>query len=195
MSQEETSVPISPIHFREATIDDRALLIALINSAFSVETFLEGPRTNQARLTAMMEKGNILLAEDSHGKPLASVYMERRGTRGYLGMLAVDPARQREGLGRRAVGAAEDRFRQQDVALFHHRRQARLVGPRALEKRFDGKRRVDQRNQQRAIINRPPREMNRRNGNRSSSWLIQDVPGLCIPRTRRNTPMGWKSRF
>jgi predicted N-acetyltransferase YhbS len=99
------------IHFREATIDDRALLIALINSAFSVETFLEGPRTDQARLTAMMEKGDILLAEDSHGKPLASVYMERRGTRGYLGMLAVDPAQQGKGLGRRMVEAAEDQFR------------------------------------------------------------------------------------
>ncbi|HTX75182.1 MAG TPA: GNAT family N-acetyltransferase, partial [Terracidiphilus sp.] len=39
--------------------------------------------------------------------------MERRGARGYLGMLAVDPARQGKGLGRRMVEAAESRFRRQ----------------------------------------------------------------------------------
>ena len=85
--------------------------MALINTAFSVEAFFDGTRTDEERLTAMMEKGRILLAEDGEGKLLASVYMERRRERGYLGMLAVDQARQGEGLGRRMMEAAEDRFR------------------------------------------------------------------------------------
>jgi ribosomal protein S18 acetylase RimI-like enzyme len=91
---------------------DRPRLIRLINAAFSVETFLEGTRTDGRRLAAMMRKGRILMAEDGDGRLLASVYMERRGKRGYLGMLAVDPARQGNGLGRKMVEAAEERFRQ-----------------------------------------------------------------------------------
>jgi ribosomal protein S18 acetylase RimI-like enzyme len=103
----------APFTVREAVAADCPRLIALINSAFSVETFLEGARTDEERLTAMMAKGAILLAEDHRSRLLASVYMERREARGYLGMLAVDPARQGEGLGRRMLEAAEDRFREQ----------------------------------------------------------------------------------
>jgi ribosomal protein S18 acetylase RimI-like enzyme len=101
------------IRFRKALAADQPRLISLINAAFAVEKFFEGTRTDEMRLTAMMAKGSILLAEDSNGRLLASVYMERRGARGYLGMLAVDPARQHRGLGRRLMEAAEDRFREQ----------------------------------------------------------------------------------
>ena len=99
------------IHFRDAVAADRAQLSALINTAFSVESFFDGTRTDEERLTAMMAKGSVLLAEDGDGRLLASAYMERRGARGYLGMLAVDQARQGKGLGRRMVEAVEDRFR------------------------------------------------------------------------------------
>ncbi len=77
---------------RVAAAIDQLRLIQLINAAFSVETFLQGARTDRRRLAAMMAKGRILMAEDSEGRPLASVYIERRGKRGYLGMLAVNPA-------------------------------------------------------------------------------------------------------
>src|SRR5208283_3701629 len=77
------------IHFREATAADRPRLVALINAAFSIETFLEGTRTDEERLTAMMAKGAILVAEESDGRLLGSVYTERRGARGYMGQLAV----------------------------------------------------------------------------------------------------------
>jgi ribosomal protein S18 acetylase RimI-like enzyme len=99
------------VRIRPAIPADRPRLIPLIKSAFSVETFLEGPRTDERRLYAAMEKGTILVAEDAEGRPLASIYTELRGTHGYAGMLAVDPEHQKSGLGRRMMEAAEDHFR------------------------------------------------------------------------------------
>ena len=99
------------LHFRAATAADAPRLISLVNSAFSIETFLEGTRTNDERLAAMIEKGELLVAENGSGELLACVYTEVRGSRGYLGQLAVDPAHQGKGLGRRMLEVAEDQLR------------------------------------------------------------------------------------
>jgi len=99
------------INYRLAGAEDSASLIPMINAAFSIEEFLEGTRTDEMRLAALMEKGSILLAEDLAGKLLGSVYFELRGQRGYLGMLAVEPAQQGRGLARLLVEAAEHRLR------------------------------------------------------------------------------------
>ncbi|MDR3793359.1 MAG: GNAT family N-acetyltransferase [Terracidiphilus sp.] len=96
---------------RIATETDRTRLIPMINAAFSIEEFLEGTRTDEGRLAAMMAKGSILMAENQSGKLVGSVYLEYRGKRGYLGMLAVDPAEQSKGLARRLVEGAEQCFR------------------------------------------------------------------------------------
>ena len=101
----------SALQIRLATAADRPRLIPLINAAFAIETFLDGTRTDDDRLAAVMQRADILLAEDSSGQILASIYAEIRGTRGYLGMLAVDPAHQRSGLGKQMLAAAEDHFR------------------------------------------------------------------------------------
>jgi predicted N-acetyltransferase YhbS len=111
------------LSIRVATDADRARLIRLVNAAFAVESFMEGTRTDEARLAAMMRKGEVLLAEDGGGRTLGCVYTEVRATevrttearskRGYIGMLAVDPAFQRAGLGRRMVEAAEQHLRRQ----------------------------------------------------------------------------------
>jgi predicted N-acetyltransferase YhbS len=101
------------IRVRLATGTDQPRLIAMINSAFAIETFLEGTRTDAERLGAMMQKGSILVAEDAPGELVASVYFELRGKRGYMGMLAVDPAKQGAGLSRLVIAAAEDRLRQE----------------------------------------------------------------------------------
>ena len=103
----------SDLHFRTAAAADRPRLIAMINAAFAIETFLDGTRTDDERLSAMMQKGEILLAEDKEGNLLACIYTELRGNRGYLGMLAVDPTHQRAGLGQRLLAEAENRFREQ----------------------------------------------------------------------------------
>ena len=103
------------LRFRLATAADRTRLISLINAAYAIETFLEGTRTDEDRLTAMMQKGNVLVAEarDGSGQLLGCVYTEVRGDRGYLGQLAVDPAYKSARLGRMIVEAAEDHLRRQ----------------------------------------------------------------------------------
>jgi ribosomal protein S18 acetylase RimI-like enzyme len=99
------------LRIRTAIAADTDRLIPLINEAFAVETFMTGPRTDPERLAASMQKGAILLAEDESGQFVASIYVEVRGDRGYAGMLAVSPARQRSGIGRHMMQTAEDCLR------------------------------------------------------------------------------------
>jgi ribosomal protein S18 acetylase RimI-like enzyme len=96
---------------RLATDADIPRLNQLVNTAFSIETFLDGTRTSEESLAAMMRKGAILIAEDGEGRLIGCVYTEVRGERGYLGMLTVDPARQAMGLGNRITKAAEEHLR------------------------------------------------------------------------------------
>lgn len=109
--RDRVKISDSPLRIRLAADADRAQLVPMINSAFTVEGFIEGTRTDDERLAAMMQKGDILVAEDGTGTLLACIYAEVRGTRGYLGMLAVDPASQGTGLGGWLVGAAESHLR------------------------------------------------------------------------------------
>jgi predicted N-acetyltransferase YhbS len=95
---------------RVATTADQPRLISLINAAFSIEDFLEGTRTDEERISAVMDKGDFLIAEDAEGRLLGCVYMERRGKVGYLGMLSVDRSLQGRGLGRKLMNSAEEIF-------------------------------------------------------------------------------------
>jgi ribosomal protein S18 acetylase RimI-like enzyme len=104
-------MPPENLPIRSAIPADSPRLIPLINQAFAIETFMTGPRTDPERLAASLQKGAILLAEDDSGQLVASIYVEIRGDRGYAGMLAVAPARQRSGIGRRMMQAAEDYLR------------------------------------------------------------------------------------
>ena len=97
---------------RRASASDCSAMAELINSAFAIEKFLDGERTNADDLKQRMEKGEFLLGYDASGQLLASVYVEVRGTRGYFGMLAVDPKQQGSGLGRKMVERAEEYCRE-----------------------------------------------------------------------------------
>jgi len=96
---------------RIAEARDVEPIVRLINTAFAVERFfIERERTNPQMVRAYMEKGKFLVAEN--GSTLAGcVYVELRGERGYFGLLAVDPARQRTGVGHHLVETAEQYFR------------------------------------------------------------------------------------
>ena len=98
---------------RLATPADAAALTALINEAFLVEAFFKiGDRTDEADVLAHMREGEFLIfdeREDGDGTRalIGCVYIKMRGDRAYLGMLSVDRARQRQGLGRQLVAWAE----------------------------------------------------------------------------------------
>jgi GNAT superfamily N-acetyltransferase len=94
--------------FRFADETDCEPLMALINRAFAVEAFfIRGERVSPPRLRDYMQTGRFLLAEDE-GLLLGCVFVELHGEHAYLGLLSVDPARQKTGLGRRMVAAAEE---------------------------------------------------------------------------------------
>jgi GNAT superfamily N-acetyltransferase len=99
---------VNPITTRWAESADVDNIARLVNAAFRPERFFsDADRTNPEQVRALLEKGKFLLAEEA-GILMACVYVELNGERGYFGLLAVDPARQRAGMGSRMVDAAED---------------------------------------------------------------------------------------
>lgn len=102
---------------RFAQEPDLPNLMALINQAFRVETFfIQGNRLTPDDTLAYFKKGRFLLAEENNA--LAGViYVELRGDRSYFGLLSVDPTRQKSGLGRRLIAAAEEFAREMGA---HH---------------------------------------------------------------------------
>src|SRR6266481_2974510 len=87
---------------------DAEAIAALVNAAFKVERFfIDGDRIVPEQVREMMRRGKFMLAKDG-GAMIACIYVELRGQRGYFGLLAVDPARQGEGFGRKMVAEVED---------------------------------------------------------------------------------------
>ena len=93
---------------RTATEADVARIVDLVNRAFAVERFFKtGDRTDDGQILELMQDGRLLLliAEDAL---LACVYVKLNGHRCYIGLLSVDPAKQRSGIGARMMQEAED---------------------------------------------------------------------------------------
>jgi ribosomal protein S18 acetylase RimI-like enzyme len=96
------------MNLRFAEESDLPALMDLVNNAFRVETFfIRGDRLTPERTREYFQKGRFLLGE-VNGALAGAVYIELRGDRSYLGMLSVDPARQKSGLGHRLTLAAEE---------------------------------------------------------------------------------------
>jgi N-acetylglutamate synthase-like GNAT family acetyltransferase len=96
---------------RIADLSDAPAITALINAAFAVEWFfLERERITLEEVQGKFSTGQFLLLHDSDAMA-GCVYLEPRGERAYLGLLSVDPTRQKQGLSRRLMEAAENHCR------------------------------------------------------------------------------------
>ncbi len=95
------------VRVRLAEAVDSEALVRLINEAFAVEKIvIEGERIDSEKVRALFETGNFLLLYEAE-LLLGCVYVEVKNQRGYLGLLAVQPGRQKSGFGRRLTTAAE----------------------------------------------------------------------------------------
>lgn len=115
-------LPLLRISF--ASEADIPALAALVNRAYRGEAsrqgwtteadLLDGPRTDAADLQQHLAApgATFLLAHDAAGHLLGSVYLKNQRPDLYLGMLAVEPARQAHGVGRQLLAAAEAHARQ-----------------------------------------------------------------------------------
>jgi len=97
---------------RLAAVDEAPALARLINDAFIVEAFFKiGDRTSAEEVRDLMHAGGEFLVLDGARVLTACAYLKVAGERSYFGMLSIDPARQRQGLGRRMIEAVEARAR------------------------------------------------------------------------------------
>ncbi|HEY0283860.1 MAG TPA: GNAT family N-acetyltransferase [Vicinamibacterales bacterium] len=98
---------------RLATLNEAGDLARIINDAFIVEAFFKiGDRTSADEIAALMDAGGEFLVLQSGtgtgtGTLAGCVYVKCTGDRAYFGMLSIAPARQRQGLGRGLIDAAE----------------------------------------------------------------------------------------
>jgi len=105
------------INFRIAVREDAENITNIINSAFrkAEEFFIEEDRIDLKSVLNFLNTGTFILAE-SEGAVMGCVYVEPGAAHdghSYLGLLSVDPARQRSGLGSLLMEAAEEHCRRQ----------------------------------------------------------------------------------
>jgi predicted N-acetyltransferase YhbS len=102
------------MNIRIATDADFDQVMRLINTAFEVERFFKAEdRVDVPMLQGYFSKG-VFLVEEEEAKIDGCVFVELRlgsgaeTPRAYLGLLSVDPSRQKSGIGRRLTAAAEE---------------------------------------------------------------------------------------
>jgi GNAT superfamily N-acetyltransferase len=93
---------------RRAGPDDAEVIARLVNRAYEVERFFVlGDRTSADEVRRLMATSLFFVGESDEGEPVATVQVEIRGEVGAFGMLAVDPAAQGQGWGRRFIEESE----------------------------------------------------------------------------------------
>lgn len=106
-----------PIEFRSAAGAEAAAIAALVNRAYrpagqgpgwTHEAHLvEGDRISAAGVQALLVPGSVVLVAIAAGVLVGCVHIESRSHEAYIGMLATEPARQAQGLGRQLLWQAE----------------------------------------------------------------------------------------
>jgi GNAT superfamily N-acetyltransferase len=98
----------SNLSLRNATVSDLDAITDLVNRAFRIERFfVAGDRISPSEVREHFATGVFFVAEQDR-LLIGSIYVELRGERSYVGLLAVDPAQQRTGIGSRLMTAAEE---------------------------------------------------------------------------------------
>jgi len=118
---------------RTADSREAGEIVRVINAAFNPAEafFVDGDRIDLEQVLHYFEKGVFLVAGDMAG----CVYVELRGERAYFGLLSVDPARQKGGVGRELIAAAEEYAREHGCAVM----DIRIVNLRAELPAFYGR--------------------------------------------------------
>jgi N-acetylglutamate synthase-like GNAT family acetyltransferase len=112
--------------FRFAEESDSNSIMDVVNRAFRPERFfITDDRLNRESLRGYFNKGRFLVAEEN-GALAGCVYVELHSDHCYLGLLSVDPSRQKTGLGRRLTAAAEEFAREMGL----HRMELTIVNLR-----------------------------------------------------------------
>jgi GNAT superfamily N-acetyltransferase len=106
------------IQLRRAEPEEAEVLSILVNSAYRGEaskqgwtteaSLLDGQRTDPDSLRSLITKRDSVILVVTEPKLLGCVYLERRETSAYLGMLTVKPDLQSSGLGKKILALAED---------------------------------------------------------------------------------------
>jgi GNAT superfamily N-acetyltransferase len=110
---------MSGLALRRAAQADAPRAAALINSAYRGEVsrqgwtteadLLAGKRTDEADLQALLDAPDSVLLLCTQGDDLlATVHLQRKQDTAWLGMLAVKPDRQGQGIGKHLLRYAED---------------------------------------------------------------------------------------
>jgi GNAT superfamily N-acetyltransferase len=96
------------ISIRSAAAGDVPRIVTLLNAAFAMEwDFINRDRTSAPEIARYMTAGSFFVVDGEEGALAACMYLEQRGDRLYLGMLAVRPGQQGRGVGRQMMAAAE----------------------------------------------------------------------------------------
>jgi predicted N-acetyltransferase YhbS len=96
------------IAIRTAGTGDVSGIVALLNAAFAMERdFIDKDRTSAPEIERYMTTGTFFVVDGDEEGLASCMYLEQRGDRLYLGMLAVNPSQQARGLGKQMITAAE----------------------------------------------------------------------------------------
>jgi len=122
---------------RIAVPSEANTITRVINAAFrqAESFFIERDRIAVEQVQSLLQTGQFLIS-DQDGTITGCVYVEMKGDRSYLGLLAVDPMAQKSGLGSKLMTAAEDHCRKagsrfmdiqivnlrKELPAFYHRR-------------------------------------------------------------------------